>query len=201
MTGKRRLGPRHHRPNLHLPGPSLNHQKSLHPVRPRGLRGEQTKATQGVPIIRGRARKTEPLKKLTEYWDVYTNHTSKASATARQLAFAGVAVIWIFKQSADGKSWLPEQFVWPLVLLCVALLCDLLQYVAASIAFFAFTRYHERKWEKGEQEPELDMPAWMPWLSQPFFIIKIGLVLVAYTWLIVILMQGGFFGGPPPAGK
>ena len=66
--------------------------------------------------------------KLSAVRDCYYSHSGNASAAARQIAFAGIAVVWVFNQPVTNHTLnLPEQLVSALLFLCAALALDLLQ--------------------------------------------------------------------------
>jgi hypothetical protein len=74
--------------------------------------------------------------KLSEARECYYSHSGNASAAARQIAFAGIAVVWVFNQPQSGQLLaLPDALVMVLLLLCATLACDLLQYAfSAAVA-------------------------------------------------------------------
>ena len=81
--------------------------------------------------------------KLQTALDNYYFYSGKVSDIARQLAFAAIAVIWLFK-SGDGRSIsIPKELLYPLKLVVVSLAVDLLQYVFGTIAWGGFHRYKE----------------------------------------------------------
>ena len=46
--------------------------------------------------------------KLSEYKKTYEDFSGKASNVVRQLSFAGIAVIWIFKVQSNGSLKIPD---------------------------------------------------------------------------------------------
>ena len=68
----------------------------------------------------------------------YEYHSGKVSEVCRQLGYAGIAVVWIFK--VDGVNAVPQPLVLPTVMLVAALALDLLQYVYAAIAWGVLNR-------------------------------------------------------------
>lgn len=69
---------------------------------------------------------------LEKYQETYYEFSGRTSDAARQLSFAGIAIIWLFK--IDGKNGLeiPDAFLFPLILLAASLTLDLFQYLLAS---------------------------------------------------------------------
>lgn len=68
------------------------------------------------------------------YRERFAAYAEKASEIARQLGFAGLGVVWIFKQDFKGKSSFPEPLVWPAFLIVVGLTIDLLHYSIGMLA-------------------------------------------------------------------
>jgi hypothetical protein len=120
---------------------------------------------------------------LQEARDNYVDHSRSASTVCRQLAFAEIAIIWIFRSAAEepGEPLLPREFLWPGLLIVSALAADLLQYAWASAAWGIIARQREKT---GSKE---DAPGWINWPTIFFFWVKIGFVIVAYVWLGVVL--------------
>lgn len=76
--------------------------------------------------------------KLKDTREAYETFTGKASDIARQLGFAGIAIIWLFR--SDGK--IPSELLPVAVLIIVGLAFDFLQYVYGSMVWGV---YHHRK--------------------------------------------------------
>ncbi len=117
--------------------------------------------------------------KLSEAREYYVDHSRQASTVARQLAFAGIALIWVFRSAPaePGEPFLPREFLLPAVLIVVALAADLLQYAWASGAWGVIQRRMELS---GNEE---DAPDWVNRPSLVLFWGKIGCVVTAYASL------------------
>lgn len=74
---------------------------------------------------------------LEKHFDTYSSETSKI---VRQLSFAFIAVIWIYRDTSKYEV-LPYAFRTPLFLFILTLSLDLLQYLVASI----ITHIYERR--------------------------------------------------------
>jgi len=126
----------------------------------------------------------------------YYKQTAKGGDVARQIAFAGIAVAWIF-HIADPAH--PAVFSFPpLVLLSVVLLCsglgfDLLQYVVSSAIWGIYGRVKEKQFQRECLDPagdsgEFEAPIWFNWpaiafLWAKFLAIVAGMaVLCVYLW-------------------
>ncbi len=62
---------------------------------------------------------------LEKFRESYYELSGKASDTARNLAFAGIAIIWIFRTGEGVANKIPQAIFWPLGLFAVALALDL----------------------------------------------------------------------------
>jgi len=125
--------------------------------------------------------------KLSEYKQDYYTFTGKLSDINRQIAFAGIALIWIFKRNDVENVVICHQLVLPAILLAIALGADISQYIYQSITWAIFYRYHEKRTDNDDAEVSapsiLNYPSWM------FFIIKVALVLIAYLFIIDFLIH------------
>ena len=119
--------------------------------------------------------------KLPEYRQTFYDYSGKVSDLSRQLAFAGLAVIWIFKKDgATDKLTIPGALTLPLLLLVASLACDVLQYFAGTVVWWLFYRIKEIRGftdeqELGDHSPWLEAPIWI------FFLFKFIFLIVAYA--------------------
>ena len=125
---------------------------------------------------------SDGLMTLSDARDGYYVHSGKASDIARQLAFAGIAIIWIFKKDVNGMPTIGSSFIPATKWFIVTLGADLLQYVCAATAWGLFARWKERQ-PGVDAETEFDAPSWLNWPGNAFFVTKIVCVTVAYSAL------------------
>ena len=123
--------------------------------------------------------------KLSEYKETYQWFSGKASDVVRQLSFAGIAIIWIFKTQSQGIPKIPNALLIPLGLFCVSLATDLLQYVLGYIIWYIYFRYHEKKGIN--ENHELKHHPLLPVPLHLCMTIKILAVILAYYKLIVFI--------------
>ncbi len=86
-------------------------------------------------------------KHLNNYLEDYGYYTGKASEISRSLAFAGIAIIWIFR-NPEGNLF-NYQLLLPLILLIITLGLDLAQYFLGSIFWGVFYERKYYEWKKG----------------------------------------------------
>jgi len=128
---------------------------------------------------------------LSDARDAYQEFSGKASELARQLSFAGIAVVWVFRRETPGLSLtvVPSVLVGPALCFCCSLAADLLQYITATIAWGTFHRIEEQKLIKLGDDPALDAPRWINWPQTTFFILKLAFVAIGYGWLVSFLVR------------
>jgi hypothetical protein len=118
---------------------------------------------------------------LKEGWSFRDRNSAKASEIIRQMALAGVAVVWIFRSAQQGPNQVPPgELVPPIFLFLMCLGADLLQYLVATVLW----QYHTKQAQKGGKK-EFTAP---DWINQPawwLFGIKSVLAAVAYLYLIL----------------
>ena len=128
--------------------------------------------------------------KIDKYKEVYEKASSKLSDINRNIALAGIGLIWIFTKT-DSKSIIPEELILPAIFLVISLTCDMLQYAYKVIVWAIIFRRREIEIKKNqwtrekdfEHSPKLNIPTWFFWCT------KILLVLFAYFIILVFLIR------------
>jgi len=117
----------------------------------------------------------------------YTYYSQEASKLIRQLGFAGIAVIWIFKTEQNSKQIIPPELLPAGILIMSGLAADLLQYIAGTIVWGIF---HNRKdCEVASEEERFDAPRWINWPALVLWVLKVVAILTAYVLIITFLMS------------
>ena len=114
----------------------------------------------------------------------YEDLSGAASEGGRKLAFAGIALVWIFKSGAERAYRIPAELYWPTALIMSSLAADFLQYVLSTTILYACFRRRERDTSvNSSTEFQLNhwanLPGWTLW--------TVKLVLVAAAWLLLLL--------------
>ncbi|SMG10281.1 hypothetical protein SAMN05661096_00304 [Marivirga sericea] len=122
------------------------------------------------------------LEYVRQSFDVFT---TKASDLSRQLCFAGIAIIWIFKVYEGTEFKLPEILYKPLLIFCLALLSDLMQFIYGSVMIGILLRITSAK----QAEDDVHYPRVLNFPTWFFFVAKIVLLIIAYIVLINFLMD------------
>ena len=132
---------------------------------------------------------------LSEYKETYRRLSGKCSDACRNLAFAGIALTWVFKIEAQPVPKIPDRLILPCGLLVLTLFFDLMQYFVGSIAWGLFYRYREKKLYKDSnskpinEEINIDAPKWLPWFQLSFYYLKVATVLLAYLFIFIYICK------------
>lgn len=132
--------------------------------------------------------------KIQELRASYYENSRQASTLARQLCFAGIAVVWIFNKDINAPASLPTQLVLPLICFVFALGLDLLQYLVGSALWGAFGEIREKQLkERHAYSPEANVhvPRWINWSAIVFFGLKNFATILGYILLGMRLMDMG----------
>ena len=128
--------------------------------------------------------------KLEDSRENYSYFSGKVSDIVRHFGFAGIALIWIFKVSVDGKTYVPEPLIIPGIIIVAALMLDLLQYLSGTIAWGIFNRKKENEFNKSDLTNEaiaqqfFQAPRYINWATIFFFWLKIPTMIAAYVFII-----------------
>lgn len=119
---------------------------------------------------------------LEDYRKDYYAYSSKTSDIARQLAFAGLALVWVFKVQkfggAIGELVVPPGLLPPALLFCAALTLDLLHAITGTLIWGSFASYHERR--NVQDDDDVDAPSYLNWPTLVLFWAKVACVVFAY---------------------
>jgi hypothetical protein len=123
---------------------------------------------------------------LREAIDAYKDLSGRASDVGRKLAFAGIAVIWVFSGgivSAKGSIAISQRFFDAGLCLTIALVLDFLQYLVATAMWGVFTNRKERKGAGPDED--VGTPSFINWPADLFFELKSVGVVVGYIFLAI----------------
>ena len=127
--------------------------------------------------------------KLSSYVATYEGFSAKVSESVRNLSFAGIAVIWIFKKSNLGVNSIPSELTVPTIFFVSTLVFDFLQYLYASVVWYSFYRLKRIKAEKeGEKDPDVHSPKSITNAIWSIWGIKVILLLIGYFYLLDFLI-------------
>lgn len=125
--------------------------------------------------------------KLADARETYYTQSAKASDVARQLGFAGIAIIWIFNKGADDQVALPSLLIWAGLFIAIGLAADFLHYALAAAIWGAFHRMKERA---GTPEDLVFLaPRQLNWPASTLFWLKLTFILIGYMFIILHLVR------------
>jgi hypothetical protein len=124
--------------------------------------------------------------KLSGYLEAFYDASEKLSEINRQIAFAGIALIWIFKEGQAPDFKIQTELILPAIFFVGALALDITQYAYKTLFWHFFHRHHEKKVEVGEDPeilapPNANVPTWI------LFGLKVALVVVSYVMIFFYL--------------
>lgn len=126
--------------------------------------------------------------KLKDIRDSYYTHTASASSVSRQVSFAGIALIWIFKTQYGNSIILPNDLLLPALLLTMSLTSDLLQYISSSAIWGIFNRINEIK-HGADFEGDIKTSKFLNWPAIFFFWLKLLLSISGYLFIFLYLYK------------
>jgi hypothetical protein len=135
-------------------------------------------------IVNDRVRPNDPVALRSQ--EYYRASTEMLSSLVRQLAFAGIAIVWLFSDTQNLRAVsIPDDLTRAAILIVAALSCDFMQYVYRSAAWGIVNRRRELgKLVEREAGP---FPAWINWPSLGCFWAKVLLLVAAYVQLFIAL--------------
>lgn len=119
-------------------------------------------------------------KRLSEVEKTKNDASSNASNVARQLAFAGIATVWLLRE--ESARPLGDLLLLALLALSLTLVCDLSQYVYCSHKWRNF--YNEQYEIHNSDDALIDIPDELSARMYHFFRVKIALLAIGYAFLI-----------------
>src|SRR5947207_208420 len=112
--------------------------------------------------------------KLSDYKEEYYEFSKLASENARKAAFAGIAIVWIFRVTSGATPQIPRGFLGPVICFVVAIGVDLLHYILGSVIWGRFHAYHEGKLTDVQEDPEMSHPTYLEYPITACFVLKLA---------------------------
>src|SRR5688500_13649158 len=134
-------------------------------------------------MLRGQAQKA------------YADYTTQASAIVRNLAFAGIAIVWLFRYQQGDSTRLPADLARASFALVLALAFDLAQYVLGGIVW-GVANSKATADGKGPKDPIVTHRR-MTWPMNYCYVTKIALVGLAYALILAFLWSELGLGSEP----
>jgi hypothetical protein len=127
--------------------------------------------------------------KVDEYKTVYEKTSGKLSEINRNIAFAGIAIIWIFTKT-DTQIVVPSELVLPAIFLVLSLIFDMLQYAYKTVIYAVVFRNKEKeiKRKKLNRDEEFDHSPTLNIITWTLWVFKIAFVILAYCIIFNFLV-------------
>jgi hypothetical protein len=130
--------------------------------------------------------------KIAEIKTHYDFYSGKVSDLVRQLAFVGLAVVWIFKVDMNGSPKIPHEMALPTVFLILALFLDLVHYGYGTIKYERLYDASERQKKADKLAEDYNFRVSYKWVVRPMDWLlygKAASVLIAYAMLLFFLVR------------
>lgn len=134
--------------------------------------------------------------KLTQARQAYYDSSKNLSDINRALGFAGIALVWLFKQQEQTKASIPPGLHLPAIFIVASLGLDFLQYVWSTAAWGRLARLKEKQLRKQRKlgievstEEDINAPAWINRPTLAFFWSKFTCMVVAYIAIMRFLLK------------
>ena len=129
--------------------------------------------------------------KIAEYKEDYYHFTGKLSDINRNMALAGIAIVWLFKKGESDEIRICTELIMPLIIFAVSLSLDMIQYIYQSLLCFIAYKKFDKKHKNDPNKKEIDVehpekyniPTWI------FFWIKILTMILGYIYIINFLKE------------
>lgn len=119
--------------------------------------------------------------KLNEIRSVYGSSSTKASDINRYLIYVGILTIWLLREEIDGVHSIPSNYRPAMLLFCLALGVDMMQYIIRAIGWHLFYYFH--KYKVQSENEEVKEPEWRNAFSDACWYLKFLITTVAYVLL------------------
>jgi hypothetical protein len=126
---------------------------------------------------------------LDDLWSDVRELTGKLSDVARQAAYAGLAVIWIFKTGEATPYYLDRSLIAAGVLLALALSLDLAQYACNAALRWFNARKEEKQRGVDYKGKDITLPKRLNRIPYALFALKVTLVAAGYVVLLIYLLR------------
>lgn len=123
--------------------------------------------------------------KLSEYKKEYQDFSRLASERSRVAAFAGIAIVWLFREiDNSGKIHLSDEMLLPLLMFVWAILLEFFQYLLGAFIWFCVFKYFENSLADKTKDPDFVHKSILALPIHALFYLKF--VLVAFGYILLV---------------
>lgn len=126
---------------------------------------------------------------LGDLWDDVREVTAKLSDVSRQAAYAGLAVVWIFKTGDASRYHLARSLIWAGALFALTLAFDIAQYAYAAVAKWRNARREEALRGIGYKGKDIMLPKEIHYVPYALFALKVATVVLGYVIVLDYLFR------------
>lgn len=122
--------------------------------------------------------------------------SGRVSDISRNLGFAGIALIWLFRSGPEqyaGSFKLPVSLSWPAAIIVTSLVLDLLQYIYQTLVWGRMSDHIENTISPDDSKRYLVSPR-LNYVANVLFWTKVWLMVLAYAFLFKFLSKAIIFG-------
>lgn len=121
--------------------------------------------------------------KQSEIRKAYEELSGLLSKFNRQLAFAGIGIVWLFRVTdKSGNVTIDPEMLAPILCFVISFAFDLLQYLWQSYVWYLFYWYNRSRKKLGEDD-ETNEPEWPNVVAWVLFTVKVCALMIAYILL------------------
>jgi hypothetical protein len=110
----------------------------------------------------------------------YQDYSASTSEKVRQLAFAAIGVVWVFRP--ENTFQLPRTLLWAAIFAVSALALDFVHSLYGTVAWGVFHRRKER--EGVSDETQFKAPRQINWPTNSLFGAKVVALAICYVFLL-----------------
>lgn len=125
--------------------------------------------------------------KLEQYKKEAHEFQGLTSGLVRQFAFAGIALIWIFKIDKPNEHLIPNECYWSLLFFVITLIFDFLQYFIPSIIWMRYFKHHE-KLNNGNVEIDIKAKNYYSFPGYFCYYSKVIFLFIGYGMILTFIL-------------
>jgi len=129
------------------------------------------------------------VNKLSDYKATYEEASGKVSDLTRQMALAGIAIVWIFRQPDVQANIICKELIPPLLFFITSLTFDILQYIYKTVAWAIFFRTKENQTKKKNPDPPMTANPIMNYPTWTLFALKVIFLIIGYIFIFIYLFD------------
>lgn len=122
--------------------------------------------------------------KLKDIREAYEELTGKASELNRKCVFAGIAAIWIFRDTESASSSIPVSFQTPMCWFILSMALDILQYTISGtiwLIYYRVKKYHSVNADF--EEENVREPECLNYITDIMWLLKIASTIIGFCFL------------------